>query len=288
MPTFLATSAASATFDYCTLAQVKARASIASATTTHDTVIAAAITAASRVIDEDCQRIFYSVSATKYYTPDNALTLFVPDDVLTITTLQTVSSSGSGTRVYGFTWSATDYDLEPADGPPYTRIVVNDTGQYQFPTRRRGALVTGTFGYNSTGSYPDAINEACIRMAARLFERKQRGHDKTDEQEKTWRIEIPVFLAGAGPRGEAKHQQTGDDRRRHVHEKHRAPAKMRGEIAARDRPKRGGADANRRQITLVFSALTRRHNLADQRLRHAHEAAAAQPLDEARRCDHRH
>ena len=75
MPTFLATSAATATFDYCTLAQVKARASIASATTTHDTVIAAAITAASRVIDEDCGRIFYSVSATKYYTPDNALTL---------------------------------------------------------------------------------------------------------------------------------------------------------------------------------------------------------------------
>ena len=87
MPTFLATSAATATYDYCTLAQVKARASIPSATTTHDTVIAAAITAASRVIDEDCQRIFYSVSATKYYTPDNALTLFVPDDVLTITTL---------------------------------------------------------------------------------------------------------------------------------------------------------------------------------------------------------
>jgi|GEM_PF-1455445 hypothetical protein len=173
MPTFLATSAATATFDYCTLAQVKARASIASATTTHDTVIAAAITAASRVIDEDTGRIFYSVSATKYYTPDNALTLFVPDDVLSVTTIQTVSSSGSGTRVYGFTWSATDYDLEPADGPPYTRIVVNDTGQYQFPTRRRGALVTGSFGYNSTGSYPDAINEACIRMAARLFERNK-------------------------------------------------------------------------------------------------------------------
>jgi len=173
MPTFLATSAATATYDYCTLAQVKARASIPSATTTHDTVISAAITAASRVIDEDTGRIFYSVSATKYYTPDNALTLFVPDDVLSVTTIQTVSSSGSGTRVYGFTWSATDYDLEPADGPPYTRIVVNDTGQYQFPTRRRGALVTGSFGHNSTGSYPDAINEACIRMAARLFERNK-------------------------------------------------------------------------------------------------------------------
>jgi hypothetical protein len=158
---------------YATLAEAKARLSIPSATATYDTVLEASIEAASRAIDEDCNRVFYAVTQTRYYTPDDPLSLFLEDDVTVITQVKTLSVQGGGYRTYGFVWSVNDWDLEPYSGPPYSRLIVNPTGMYVFPTIRRGVEVAGTFGYCATGSHPRAINEACLRMTARLFERNK-------------------------------------------------------------------------------------------------------------------
>jgi hypothetical protein len=158
---------------YATLAEVKARLDIPTATTTYDTVLENVVEAASRWIDAWVSRTFYATTATRYFTPDTYTTLFLRDDLQSVTSIKTESSSSGGTRTYGYTWSATDYDLEPYDGPPYTRIVMNPTGLYSFPLTTKSVEVVGTWGYCATGSHPDAINEACLRQASRLFERNK-------------------------------------------------------------------------------------------------------------------
>lgn len=159
---------------YATLAELKARMAIATATSTHDGVLEAVIEAASRRIDNDTNRRFYSTaSETRFYTPDDSLTLFLTDDVLSLTLVRTLTASSGGQRTYGDVWNATDWDLEPYDGPPYSRLVVNPTGLYAFPRVRRAAELTGTFGYCTTGSHPSPIREACLLLAARAFERSK-------------------------------------------------------------------------------------------------------------------
>ena len=173
MPTFPATSQSSGiTNGYATLADLKARLSIASAVTTYDATLEGFIETASRRIDEDTEREFFTTSATRYYTPDDHLTLFSPDDIQSISVLQTVSVQGHGLRTYGYTWTeGQDFDLEPANKAPYTRVVVNSTGIYTFPLLRRGVKITGVFGYCTAGNHPPMIGEACLIMAARMFER---------------------------------------------------------------------------------------------------------------------
>ena len=157
---------------YATLAQLKARLSVPTATTTHDTAFEAYIETASRQIDNDLDRQFYaSSSETRYYTADDALTLFLPHDVLTVSEVALLSSAAGGVRIYGWTLTTDEYDLEPYDGPPYTRLSVGGTSRYTFPLQRRGVRITGTFGYCALANVPKPISEACLVYAGRLAER---------------------------------------------------------------------------------------------------------------------
>lgn len=156
---------------YATLVEIKARLAIPTATTSHDSALEAAIEAASRRIEDDTDYFFYDTAATRYYTSDDHLTLFLPDALISVSAIATVSASASGSRTYGFSWSATDYDLEPYSGPPYTRISRTPTGLYWFPIERKGIRITGTYGYCTAGAHPRQIREACLVMAARTFER---------------------------------------------------------------------------------------------------------------------
>lgn len=156
---------------YATLVEIKARLAIPTATVTYDTALEAAVEAASRRIEDDTNVLFYDTAATRYYTSDDHLTLFLPETLIAVSAIATLSSEASGTRTYGFSWSATDFDLEPYHGPPYTRITRTPTGLYLFPVERRGVRVTGTYGYCTAGSHPRQIREACLVLAARTFER---------------------------------------------------------------------------------------------------------------------
>lgn len=152
---------------YCTLAELKARLAITDSV--DDGVLEAVIEAASRAIDNWTDRVFYATTATRYFTAEDGDLLFV-DDLLAVTTLKTISQNSAGTRTYGDTWAAADYDLEPFNSTPKTRIRINPGGAYAFATEAKGVEIAGSWGYASTA--PDAINEACLLQAARLFKRK--------------------------------------------------------------------------------------------------------------------
>jgi hypothetical protein len=146
---------------------------IPSATTTYDTQLEAVITTASRVIDADTEREFFSTSATRYYTADDSLSLFISDDIQSITTLETLSSASAGIRTYGYSWQSYEYDLEPENGPPYTRVIAAGTGRYLFPRDRRGVKITGVFGYCPLANVPFPIQEACLLLSQRYYERSK-------------------------------------------------------------------------------------------------------------------
>jgi hypothetical protein len=152
---------------YCTLAELKARLAITDSV--DDGVLKAVVEAASRAIDNWTDRVFYATTATRYFTAEDGDLLFV-DDLLTVTTLKTISQNSAGARTYGDTWATVDYDLEPFNSTPKTRIRINPGGRYAFPTEAKGVEIVGSWGYASTA--PDAINEACLLQAARLFKRK--------------------------------------------------------------------------------------------------------------------
>lgn len=151
---------------YATLDELKARLGLSD--TVDDAVLEPVIEAASRLVDSATGRVFYATTETRYFTALNDELVYV-DDLLTVTSLKT---DADGDRTYETTWATTDYDLEPYNAAPYTSIRTAPSGSYGFPTFRRGVEVTGSWGYCATGSHPDAINEATLLLAIRLFKRK--------------------------------------------------------------------------------------------------------------------
>ena len=161
-----------ATGDYCTRDQLKKRLGMEVGDTQDDALLDELVTAASRAIDDYCQRRFYAVSETRTYTPEDSHTLAV-DDLLSVTTLKT---DEDGDRAYEVTWGAArDYWQEPGDdaaqGQPYTQIVFDrPDGRYRFMGRWRGVQIVGSFGYAAVA--PKPVVEACIRLAERLYKLK--------------------------------------------------------------------------------------------------------------------
>lgn len=136
---------------YCTLAELKAR--LASTISTEDAMLEDIITFASRKIDADTGRRFYTTAAdetrTFFATDYNRLW---GDDIISITTLKT-DSDGDGT--FENTWATTDYLLLPTnaalDGQPYNEIRTSENGSYTFPvTDYASVQVVGKFGFAAT------------------------------------------------------------------------------------------------------------------------------------------
>lgn len=153
---------------YATLTEVKRSLGITD--TVDDALLELVIEAASRQIDQHCERIFYQASGTRIYAPRDNFNVEI-DDLLTLTTLKT-STNIDG--VFDQTWKTTDYQLEPLNGiaggivQPYTHI--RAVGDYWFPTSMEEATVqvVGTFGW---ASVPTAIRQACVLQSARYFKR---------------------------------------------------------------------------------------------------------------------
>jgi len=137
-----------------------------------------AIDAASRWIDQYSHTRFYTTTSdeTRYYTAHAYWQLYLPDDLLSITTLKT-DDDDDGT--YETTWATTDYVLLPTNAAlkskPYRSIEMASNGTLSWPTRvRNGVEIVGTFGY-CTGSgltAPAPIRQACLMIAHRLWKRK--------------------------------------------------------------------------------------------------------------------
>jgi hypothetical protein len=158
---------------YTTLQDVKASLQIEDSN--DDTDIQAAILAASRMIDDYCQRSFYQegtllAPVSKYYTPVNPWYLEI-DDLIEPTEIRSrANQSGPFNQVWNLD---TDVMYEPINNPetgkPVTRLLAIQTYvfPYFFP---QTVKITGVWGWSSV---PYEVELACKIQASRLFVRKQ-------------------------------------------------------------------------------------------------------------------
>jgi hypothetical protein len=155
---------------YCTLADVKAALRITD--TIDDALLENSINSASRMIDQYCNRYFYSTSAgeVRYYKANDGFVCWI-DDAQSISELKT---SSTDPLIFDTTWEAADYQVLPANrwanGAYYPITGITATDNYLFPVWADMALVkvTGQFGW---ASVPEPIKFACIIQASRLFKR---------------------------------------------------------------------------------------------------------------------
>ena len=155
---------------YCTLADVKAALRITD--TIDDALLENSINSASRMIDQYCNRYFYSTSANevRYYQANDGFICWI-DDAQSISEIKTASTDP---LIFDTTWEAGDYQVLPANrwanGAYYPITGITATDSYLFPVWADMALVkiTGQFGWSSV---PEPIKFACIIQASRLFKR---------------------------------------------------------------------------------------------------------------------
>jgi hypothetical protein len=181
--------------DYCTSAEVKAQPDITGAT--HDAVIAAMITAASRAIDNYCRRpdgfvALSLVNATYRLYAGSGVAVQRIDECVAVTEVNVKDSPTDSTYT---AWLAGDYiaasgDPESPDfnRTPYTLLIVDPTGDYSFFTGgmfsfRKGfrpdpdvpyrgvptIQVKARWGYAAT--VPEAIKQATIIQVCRWLTR---------------------------------------------------------------------------------------------------------------------
>lgn len=140
-----------------------------------DQAMAASITAASRMVDQLCNRFFYqdSVATTRIYTPIHTTQLALTDMV----SVASVASDIDGSFTYADVWTPqVDYIIEPVNAPltswPYTDLyVLNQTGNYMLdPTQPQSVKIVGIWGWPAV---PVAIQEATTLIAIQLLKRKR-------------------------------------------------------------------------------------------------------------------
>lgn len=160
---------------YATLDEFKAYLSISDAI--DDVLLESAVEAASRAIDGYCGRRFFvdgSASARTFRATTGRL---VDVDDFSTTTGLIVKTDTADSGSFDTTWASTQYELHPLNseangitGLPYQQIVAVES--YTFPiTGRRGRVqITAKWGW---AAVPDAVNRACLLMAARIFRRAQ-------------------------------------------------------------------------------------------------------------------
>lgn len=166
---------------YVTQAALKSAVGLAAGDTADDDELDLAINAASRAIDEVTGQRFWvdGSDVARYYTADSAtrLVLHGPPEATTLVTVTSVAVDTGGAGTFGTSLTNnTHYTLGPrsaavSGGRPYRELVSLPRESWRFPVGvRDGVRITGTFGWSTV---PDAIEEACLIQAARLFKRSR-------------------------------------------------------------------------------------------------------------------
>lgn len=159
--------------DYVTAAQFKTHLDIT--ISTHDTVIARAIAAATSDVTSWCGRDF-TVAATgsREVKVGNPWKVQIPD----CTVLTAVKTDDNDDGTFETTWASSDYVLEPADnisadgvpGWPYTEIRAVSSRVFPTTGRRPRLLeLTGDFGWLAV---PDEVEQATLMAATDRFRSK--------------------------------------------------------------------------------------------------------------------
>ena len=170
---------------YATLAQVKAALRIPSADTIDDALIEMAVESASRMIDAECDRSFYSSgTATRDFVPSDAHVVDTDD----LTDIVSVKIDDSGDLTFLITLKLSDYQAEPVNRRvwgsvfPVTRLRM--IGDYLLPVWGKQATVRieGVYGFTPI---PIQVTQACGIQSSRIFKR----------------LDSPLGIAGFGEMG---------------------------------------------------------------------------------------
>lgn len=164
---------------YASTAEIKAALRITDST--DDTLVAAAGSASSELIDNYTNRTFTSAgTAWRWFAPTDPDVLII-DDLQTATTVIQTATAVDG--VYGAAWAATDYQLEGASASsPFTRVRAVAAETFPVSTGEATVRIQGVWGW---AAVPASIAQACIIQACRLFKR----------------LDSPLGVAGFGDLG---------------------------------------------------------------------------------------
>lgn len=165
---------------YTTLVLIKAYLGIT--VSTYDTQLESAVNAASRTIDNYCQRKFWldPTAVARTFVPQTLTHIEFDADIGDAASV-VLKTDASGDGVYETTWVASDYQLLPVgaatafpEAEPWTEI--RAVGTKTFPwlvntwlTRLDRVQITAKWGWPAV---PDSVSQACLIKAARLFHRK--------------------------------------------------------------------------------------------------------------------
>lgn len=176
---------------YATLAELKTQLRLT--TSTDDVELQDRLDAAKNRIDKDCGRTFdvFTGSATqREYAITNEFTLIV-DDFAAATDLAVAIGSATGSAV-----ASTNYRIKPDNNLAKLEAawILETRGTYRWLLGRQTAYVTARWGWPTV---PDAIHDANLLLAARLFKRK----------------DTPWGVAGSGDMGLIRIAATDSDYR---------------------------------------------------------------------------
>jgi hypothetical protein len=170
---------------YATLAQIKAAVRIPSGDSVDDSLLNMAVESASRMIDAECDRNFYSSgTATRDYTPNDAYTVDTDD----LTSIVSVKIDDAGEGTFPITLATTDYQTEPLNqrvsGNAFPIYRLRMIGDYLLPIWGHQATVRiqGVFGFTPL---PIQITQACVIQSSRIYKR----------------LDSPLGVAGFGDMG---------------------------------------------------------------------------------------
>jgi hypothetical protein len=168
---------------YATLSQLKAAVRITDAI--DDSLLEMAVESASRMIDAECDRSFFtSGTATRDFTPNDAYTVDTDD----LTEIVSVKIDDDGDLTYAITLQTSDYQAEPVNrlvsGNTFPIYRLRMIGDYLLPLWGQQATVRieGVYGFTPT---PIQITQATIIQASRIYKR----------------LDSPLGVAGFGDLG---------------------------------------------------------------------------------------
>jgi hypothetical protein len=156
---------------YATLAQIKSAMRIPSADTLDDVMLEMAVESASRMIDAETDRNFYSSgTATRDFVPNDSHVVDT-DDLTTIVSVK-LDDQGDGTFVIDL--PPTDYQTEPLNqrvsGNAFPIYRLRMIGDYLLPIWGKQATVRieGVYGFTPV---PIQVTQATLLQASRLHKR---------------------------------------------------------------------------------------------------------------------
>jgi hypothetical protein len=144
-----------------------------------------AVESASRMIDAECDRNFFSSgTATRDFAPNDNYVVDTDD----LTSIVSVKIDDAGEGTYVITLAETDYQTEPLNqkvsGNAFPIYRLRMIGDYLLPVYGKQATVRieGVYGFTPT---PIQITQACVIQSSRIYKR----------------LDSPLGVAGFGDMG---------------------------------------------------------------------------------------